>query len=681
MAITAEPDVVAPGLHLSLSDVAHLARVQRPVVSMWRSRAAASDLPFPKALDGVGAERFDVAAVVDWLEASGRGNNPDVRADAAAYALPAGISLRDDPAVFAGLTALLCLKVVSGADLSGLSASALHELAAEADPHDKLLRRELNELGSRLPTMAGYVDHLADAAFGSAQAFEGLMAQRFRHGLTDAVRSAVAAPVHALVTALALALARDCGAEPPTYVDPTGAGSDLFLSVVRADVDHAPDVVAPDDDTPPARLFRRRLRVHDLRAEASAVASVGSAVLVAHFPPNGRPDVTDDEILAAIDELAVAMNDRQRAVVVAPASLLIDRMGERARHQRRSHVLRAGRVRAMVRLPAGLVIHRSRQPLALWVLGPDFEQHALDERRVAVIDVSDEPLTELLIAQIRDDVVSAMAGPRLSRSHSYARARLVQTSTLLAQSGSLLPPRSAVTRADLDPAAASLRIEHLRTDPRQPQDALDGARVEVGDPPAPTSISVREAIRRKVVRVLSGNRAGFDLDEDGNVCVIGVPELTSTNVVGSRRVDRLTFLGTHDVARLTEAGDVVYCTSPRPCAVVDEVGGSAVQYPARVLRVDPVRGEGLSPHVIAHAINAQPASSRAWHSWSLPRVPAEQMVVVAAALSGLHREQAAASARLLDLDHLERTVVQGVTSGSLLLRPTTSTPHPDDKDD
>lgn len=677
MVVTAERRAVAVGLHLSLSDIAQLARVQRPVVTTWRSRAAKSDLPFPQPIEGgAGGDRFDVDAVVDWLETSGRGNNPDVRADAAAHALPAGMNLRGDPALFAGLTALLCLKVVSGADLAGLPVSALHELATGVDPDDRLLRREVNDLGAHLLPSAAYVDDLADAAYGSAQAFEALMAQR--RGLTDAVQSAVAAPVHALVTAVARALARDCGTEPPTYVDPTGTGSDLFLSVVRADADHAPDVVLPDDDTPPARLFRRRLRVHDLRAEARAV---GSAVLVAHFAPNGRPGLTEDAILDAIDEIAVAMDDRQRAVVVAPSSLLIDRLGDRARHQRRSQVLRAGRVRAMVRLPAGLVVHRSRQPLALWVLGPDFGRHALDERRVAVIDVSDEPLTELLITQIRDDVASAMAEPRLARSHSYAQARLVQTSMLLAQSGSLVPPSSAVTRADLDPAAAALRIEQLRTDPRPPTDALAGARVDVSQSPGPSSISVREAIRRKFVRVLSGNRAGFELDEDGNVCVIGVPELTSTTVVGSRRVDRLTFLGTHDVARLTEAGDVLYCTSPRPCALVDEVGGSAVQYPARVLRVDPVRGEGLSPHVIAYAINAQPSSSRAWQSWSLPRVPAEQVVVVATALSGLHRDKAATRARLLDLDHLERTVVQGVTSGSLLLHATTSTPHHDTKDD
>jgi len=171
------------GLQLSLSDVARLAHVQRPVVSTWRTRAAASDLPFPAPLRGVvGEERFDVDAVVDWLETSGRGNNRDVRADAPACSLPAGLSLRDDPLLFAGLTALLCLKVISGVELGGASPSEVHAIAAEADPYDRLLRRELDQRGSRLATLAAYADQLADAAFGSAPALEGLLDQRFRHG-------------------------------------------------------------------------------------------------------------------------------------------------------------------------------------------------------------------------------------------------------------------------------------------------------------------------------------------------------------------------------------------------------------------------------------------------------------------------------------------------------------------
>ena len=122
-----------PSMLISLADVARLAQVQRPAVSMWRSRSAASDSPFPRAIDRSGAqERFDAEQVVNWLERTGRGNNPDVRADVAAFASPAGLSLLDCKGLFSGLTALLALKAVTGGQLGGLDAESLRDLAAFA---------------------------------------------------------------------------------------------------------------------------------------------------------------------------------------------------------------------------------------------------------------------------------------------------------------------------------------------------------------------------------------------------------------------------------------------------------------------------------------------------------------------------------------------------------------------
>ncbi|MDJ0355463.1 hypothetical protein [Paenarthrobacter sp. PH39-S1] len=56
--------VAAAPLEMSLSDVAALARVQRPVVSMWRTRSAASAHPFPLPARTVrGRDVFDAAEV------------------------------------------------------------------------------------------------------------------------------------------------------------------------------------------------------------------------------------------------------------------------------------------------------------------------------------------------------------------------------------------------------------------------------------------------------------------------------------------------------------------------------------------------------------------------------------------------------------------------------------------
>ena len=173
-----------PSLLISLADVARLTRVQRPVVSMWRSRSAATGTPFPVPVERAGAqERFDADQVVSWLELTGRGNNPDVRADVAAFASLAGVSSQGEQALFDGLTALLTLKAIVGVQLGGLGAEALLDLADDADPDDSLLLREVTALGEDLSGLAVHVDDLSNADFNPAGAFERLMGDRFRRHL------------------------------------------------------------------------------------------------------------------------------------------------------------------------------------------------------------------------------------------------------------------------------------------------------------------------------------------------------------------------------------------------------------------------------------------------------------------------------------------------------------------
>jgi hypothetical protein len=188
------------------------------------------------------------------------------------------------------------------------------------------------------------------------------------------------------------------------------------------------------------------------------------------------------------------------------------------------------------------------------------------------------------------------------------------------------------------------------------------------------ALTVGDALRQRRLRMVPGNRAGFDLVKAGTVPVLGIPELTGTPA--PRRVDRLAFLGGDAAARLTEPGDVVFCTSPRPRAVVDTAGGSAVQYPARVLRIHPVDGEGLSPHVLAHSINAQTERSRAWRTWPVHRLAPEQVPVVDAALTALQQETVAVRHRLTELAALHDALIAGTTTGALTL---TLTPNPERK--
>ena len=94
-----------------------------------------------------------------------------------------------------------------------------------------------------------------------------------------------------------------------------------------------------------------------------------------------------------------------------------------------------------------------------------------------------------------------------------------------------------------------------------------------------------------------------------------------------------------------------------------------MESPARVMRVDPTHGEGISPYVVAHSINAQPVTSRAWQGWPVHRLPVGQVDAMAGAMRALRRHQAAHRARRADLADLERTLALAVTGGALAVLP------------
>src|SRR5450830_110305 len=97
----AMPITQTRSLLLTLPDVAALARVQRPVVSMWRSRSRDSDLPFPAPAIRTGKqELFDAGAVTEWLVATGRGNNPHVSEETALFAAVEPTGAIDEPTAF-----------------------------------------------------------------------------------------------------------------------------------------------------------------------------------------------------------------------------------------------------------------------------------------------------------------------------------------------------------------------------------------------------------------------------------------------------------------------------------------------------------------------------------------------------------------------------------------------------
>src|SRR5690625_433050 len=71
---------------ISMSGIARLARVRRPVVTTWRRRKATGPDPFPAPVNpGADQLRFNAGEVAAWLARTGLGNNPTVSEDVTGY--------------------------------------------------------------------------------------------------------------------------------------------------------------------------------------------------------------------------------------------------------------------------------------------------------------------------------------------------------------------------------------------------------------------------------------------------------------------------------------------------------------------------------------------------------------------------------------------------------------------
>jgi hypothetical protein len=669
--MTAATDTSA--LLISLPDIALLARVKRPVVSMWRRRLAPTGQPFPSpAMVDSGRELFDAVAVADWLESTGRGNNPEARADLAAFAA-LGIAPLHDPTVLAGVTGLLCLIAIA-ASLPDDSDELL-DLADQNDPDDEYLYAELAALDDRLVPLARYSSLLASAAYSPASAFEKLMAERFRLSIDGHVQTDLIQSARDLVVAVALALSTQAELGEVVFVDPTPGGSDVIIELARRAEDQlgAVTVATPDDDTPAGRLLRRRLRVHNIIRERlrddgqGGIVFPPQSVIVAQFPSADRPSMSDADVLRALDEVALGWTEGQRVVALGPASAFTDRRRPEDEVTRlRRDLLKSDLVRAIVRLPAGLATTHGRQRLAMWCLGPDRYADRSDRTRGAltlVADLANEHLDPPTIDALVADIVAGMDGRWGIAAHALQLVRPVATSALQLSDDDFVAPRTP--RSPGEPTAEVVdRLESLTVALRfpVPQAVLPGV-VARRATNRSEGTTVAAAVHDRELQMLPGLR----LDEQDmtsaatGVRVVGPLDLVdSPGPVG--RIDPLVLAARYPTSRLTERGDVVFCTTTRPAAWVDREGGSVVAFPAKVLRC---RDNRLVPAVVAVDINAQPESAKAWRAWALRYVPDDQASALMRATDELAKHRADLLDRIETLDQLAVTIINGTAGGSL----------------
>lgn len=666
----------AVDLRLGLADVAALALVQRPVVSVWRTRSTGTDHPFPAPVETLdGQEWFDGRQVVEWLEATGRGNNPEARADLAAFASIDGGSPAGDQEVFFGLTALLCLTAIVGSPFGETAAGDILDLADEADPDNDLLFGEIEELGGRIGALAHYCDLLVDAAYHPAAALEKLIGERFRRHVPAQSTVALTGPAHELIGSAAIALADGAGHESLTVVDPTPGGSDLLLAVAERAGARDLTVFTGRSNDAAARLARRRLRVHGVhRADGAGSDASGDqpdqAILLARYPSPGQPDVAAAEMLNAVTDLLLGTTPQQRFLVTAPAAVLTDRLRDPGARMARDRLIRFPTLRAVVRLPAGLVAAKPRERLALMLFGRRHDPSP-DEPQMLVGDLSNAALSSAAIDDLVTDLVASTSSPAIARTHLFRFLRPVMVRRVLATAGSIV---EVVGPGQARPASGAdlvLRITEIAEGIARPLAAPTVPEMAVASHiqnliPITTLGAAKD---RGDIRILAGLRLDTGLGP-GGVILLGEAEVCDAGRVGDRTVDRLAVIARHPAVRFTEPGDVVFTSSPRPGALVDTNGSAVVTYPARIARI--ARPDsGLAARLLAADIIAQPEGAKAWRGWPLRRLPSDQATVLDQALAEIEEYRVDLERRRQDAEELARLLARGATDGAVTLTTTT----------
>ncbi|HLS64854.1 MAG TPA: hypothetical protein VK060_15840 [Ruania sp.] len=675
---------VLAGLHVSLLDVAETAHVQRPVVSVWRRRYAGGNDPFPGPVRQRGQQPlFSAAEVASWVQRNGRGNNPEFAIDLALR----GVSHDDGAAhlsLLSALTALLRVKATAGAALAALTPAEILDLADDVDPDDADSFTEIEAAGQDTTRLAALADVLADSAYTPAAALESLLGATTAAAslARDATRPVLdlAEPVPATLTPVALELTAAIAAalhtgDPFTVADPDPGCGDLLTAVLGGQ-EHleVPVAVLPADAD---RMTRRRLAAHghhvrsrDLDQGFGADALVVTALTGQHLP--------EQVVLERIEDVAMRLAPGQRALVLGPARALLDAAEGREVESVRSQLLRTDKVRAAVLLPPGLVPERSRERLALWVLGDAHPQVPIRKRWILVADVSEELLTpsgrldETAVSDLITDLVAAMGTAAQVGAHAFRFARFTLTSAILAGGGGLIASARPVPRSvrEDDGAASAHAQELLRALAAEPQ-ATVRLTTQRGTAVAPRTARIGELNDKGVLRRLPGHRIDpadvrAATGAAGEVPVIGEAELTGGLAPGARVAGRLELEARYPAHRLTEPGDVVFTVTPRPAAMVDAEGFSVVAYPAQVLRVQ--RPEvGLVGEVLARDVAGQDAAARRWRDFPVRLVPPAQARAVAAGLAQVRRALEELAERSARLEELAATVAAGAATGVLVV--------------
>ena len=687
--------LAVPAPLMSMTEIAELAKVQRPVITTWRRRHR--DFPAPAGGDAA-QPLFYPRQVTDWLISTGRADRDQIEPELSLYTLTGLADQYPSTDFVAAVTALICLRYLTGeneplADGTDDDLAILREQAAAIDPDDLLLRSEVHAIPPTAAWLAALVDELIEAAWGCRQAFERIMAARNRFRVGALSVSTVSPALARLIAELSGARELARRTDSLIVTDPATGAGDLLTAVAHVlGAGCTPMFTGAEADPVLTRLVRRRLTVHDV-----PIADVDICIGAELPDESGDPDVIVTQIpylpgeyrdavavLDSVGDAAVRMTAGRFAVVLGPAAALADDLPPfSAAARARADLLKGDMVEAIVRLPGGLVPFRPGYETALWVLTQ--ARHSRWRGRVLLADVSDRPLTADVVRDLAEDVITWRRDGYVPSAHRRAFGVQVEISSLVDPPRPLMAGRRAggqreqkadanarvslITRygADLDRFGATATADrgHVGTE------ALAAA-----DRQSATE-AIGSLVRQRRLVMPKGTRlAPADVGGSGKHVVLGAEEVLGFRRPGERRVDLEVFANRYPSARLTEPGDVLVTMNPRPGVMINHDGYSIAEYPVRILRIPGTEAGQFTPRVLAALLFAggsgsRPAGAvRTANSLNEQRVlllPVAEVRYLDALLASIDARRALALREIDMLDELCHVATGGLIDGTLAL--------------
>lgn len=645
---------------MTMQSIADLTHVQRGVVSTWRARSVGTPHAFPTSVSE-DELLFDAQEIADWLEVTGRGNNPEAPLEVLLH------SSRFEELAADSETAsiLFLLHDLSGGPLRearatggpNLIASRVHELLTpDSQVADLLAQEELVDA----------VDELAEAAF-SGRALLDRLVTTFARSRGPWAHNALTPAGTALIVEILSGLLETA----PRRLDPQGAGGLLLAAeLARALADEEQPFYGVDPVGATNAEARAALRMIAAHAGTDRISERTDLPGEPHLALMHNQQVEDaEDFYERIDSMLLDLGPSDIALVLGPAGLLLDPLRDETLRSVRSRLLlprpeSPAPLRYAARLPKGLSRFGGRRRLALWVFGTAVP-HAGTEWTVYG-EHADTALADSSRTAIAADIAAALDGGTALTAHAFLTSTRLATGALLRRRDLRLSPQAGPAREGGESLARLWELDDGTLSQNIALRAIDEDGVE------PT-LSWAEALGA-MAREIRGTRLPAQVigaPAPGSVTVVGPQEVRDPDLLGSRAVDRLVLEKAVGRSILTLPGDVVFTAEGGAAALVDTLGGHVLQAPARVLRcrADARAPRVLHPRVVAADIAGQEGRDR--RTWRLRTVPAEAVPALDAVGPLLDDRRAELRRRLDSLDQLEDELIQAVAAGTLAATLTT----------